>query len=743
MGCEKYNCDCSDIESAVNAYNSELENLASKDILGQLNGKLKQALDDYAEKLKKIEYQPGSKTPGNKEDCDQCGDCDTLKGYIKDALGSKRANAMMSCCSPSDQVDSDGDPVGNLCGKTKQAFSGMSNDLTPCEKDADDQKSAVLFPCNPFDGFELKSKEESKPKLKCKKEDGAKCPDAVKLSLTEDGQVTINIPDAEDMNVLQEKLSEIDTYLQNVNSALSNAKGDFGGQTGALKREACLNTLFDMICDGKITGNNRPRINDPGKKKDNACKNAMKSLGCKGDKWPQDLCEQLSTEIAWGSTLTYGHMGDAPKGCPGNNEWKKGEDKQNKDNDIPPCGEERIRTTLEVFVPAGGDPKAAQQQAINETLNDMREAFPNGCGTPSEWDSSNGPNLRKEQGDPKVIRECDGTGPCQGVPSGPKSVEAMKQTAPLKKQLADLKRTVDNLAFDRNKILDELSTIRKPAKGEDIEKEQKLRDALKKNQEDTQPLLEQMRNLQEQIAEIETSSQNHPIGTVIEIQVSYCPANSTPKSSGGGAGDAGGGGPNDGGNSNTENQENSNRNFYDMLRNLVEKTSQGNPCGASPLSQQLNDCFSGQTGKNPIGGTGNDSGPTLKPGGRGGDGPGDPCSENDGVDSLGASGPCTPQNDPNRSHNTQRRRCIDRLNNIAQGLKSKLDSSGLLQSKPGTELQKLTSAINELSSAISKIKQPKGDPSCSGFSTEEAVNSIKDVDKAFDSVLNLAGNLKL
>lgn len=718
--CEKYNCGCGDINGTINSYNEEVEALAAEPL--DISGDLNDILDALVEKMQKIEYDPADNPGQNAGDkpCNQCGDCDDLKALLKRTIGDAKANAMIACCAPANISDR---PGSEICQKGKNAFGDLNNNNNPCGQDADDQKGAQLFPCNPFKDIDPETKDIEVPLYSCF-EDKMGCKDRIKLVVNQSGTSTIKIPD---VSTIQNTLVKIDNYLKNVRQALSTKEMGLGGPATSLKDEACLNTLLNMICDRKIKG----KPGDPSNATyGSRCMGAMRAIGCPRNKFAEDLCAQLGTEIAWNHTLTYGHVGEATTDCGDNGAWQKNHDPNNQENDIIPCDDgSRVRATDVAFVPAGGN----LEDAIEAKFNELKKAFPKGC--------DGNANLRKELegrdgNGPRVIETCDGTKPCGCAPPGlPQAT--VKKLAELQEQLIRKNIEIGTLPPQMVAIENAITGIKVPARGGDIQRLENLRQQLEALQQKMNQLSAEIDAIVAQIKAVRDAANNTLVGECVEFQYSYCPATSTPKQS---PNNGNGGNPNGGGKSKTEEKDYNHSNFYDLLRELLNKTTLGNPCNASPLAQPINDCFGSQTGKNPMGDTlgGNDSGPTLRPGGKG-QPPGSPCSENDGVDHIPSGGPCKGEDeDINhfREINLKRNKCITRLNNIAQQLNKKLSASGLADpagKSLAEKFQPLTDALKSIEEALSNITIG-GDPSCAGFTMSDSIDAIRKVKNKMQNI---------
>lgn len=702
--CEKYNCNCGQISGQIEAYNSAVDSLSGALDVDGIKDKIQAALQKLEDKLKGIVYNPAD-TPSDKNPCDQCGSCAKLRELLQQTIGGKQAAAIIACCGPG------GNPV---CGGSGNAIPDINDGgPNPCGSDADNQRVLSLLPpgCDlfPEDDGETTIKV---PKYKCVETPADKCKDKVKIELEKDGEISINIPLLEGTI---NKVNAVFDYMDSVRKSLNKLQ-DFGGKINSLKKEGCLVVLLDVLCSS--VGGMGHTVANP----KSGCGKAIS--GAKFDvatRDPKSVCDQLMHELAFNHTGTYGHVGNVnPTARPkGGRDWRDGvltTNQGNGENDKNPnCSEnERVRTTSKVFVAAGQNPT----DAINAKFEQLKKMHPGGC---------DGAGLKIDTIKGSV--DCGGAVPCDCDPPTPPLMteEEIKQIQALQAEMLKLENELNAARAELKLAEDALST---------------LNQLLARGGADTDELRIQIKTLEVKIATIIATSapnqtrideitrtiqelrnnRNNLFGSCVEYQYSFCPANSTPKEGrGGGAG--GGGGV-------TRGKESDHSNFFDLLRQIKDATRiDGSICGNhNPLGDAVGDCFGGQTGKDPTSGFGPDGGPTI--------GDGDDCSDNDGVNMIPSNGPCNPP----ESNDRERRNCIVKLQNMANGLFNEINKSGVSREGVIGKLSNLARQLNGIGPAIEGITMPGG-AECEGFSVEDITKAIEGIINRIESIKNQAESI--
>ena len=694
--CEEYNCNCGQISGQIEAYNAAVDSLAGIfSSGGDIKDKIQAALQKLEDKLKGIVYNPAD-TPSDKKPCDQCGSCADLQKILQQTIGGRQGAAIISCCGPN------GNPI---CGGGGNAIPNINDGgPNPCGEDADNRRVLSLLPpgCDLFDD-NYGETEIKIPKYKCVETPADKCKDKVKIALEQDGEVIIKIPLLEDTI---DKVNKVFDYISSVKASLKKLQ-DLGGKINSLKQESCMVILLDILCStvntlGNDTANPR-----------SACGKAISGAKFNVSKRnAKSVCDQLMHELAYNHTGTYGHIGNVNPNARPDGDWRGGgvvttNPNAGENDKNPNCSEnERVRTTSKVFVAAGEDANAV----INAKFEQLKKTYPGGCdGAGLRLDAING------------SQDCGGGVPCDCDPPTPPVLteEELQQIVALQTEMAKLELELTAARAELKTITDRLNLLNQQL-GRGGAGTDKIREdiaALTAKEAEliaiNTPKDSRVNDIKQLIAELR-SKRSNLIGSCVEYQYSFCPANSTPKTGKGGGGGKGGGV--------TRGKEFDHSNFFDLLRQIKDATQiDGSICGNhNPLGDAINDCFGSQRGKDPTGGPGPDTGPTISDGAE--------CSENDGVIMLPSSGPCGQQ--PN---DRERRNCVVKLQNMANGLFNEINKSGLSREGVIAKLSNLAKQLAGIGPAIQGIQMPDG-VECKGFTTEE-------VSKAIDGIINRIENI--
>jgi hypothetical protein len=695
-GCEKYICNCDELDGPIGEYNDALEALSDKIKDVGIKDNLNVALAAVNTALKKI------KGKGSAEG-DDCGCPENMSGIILKKLGLAAKSVYESCCfdnGPNDPWASE-EPSSTPCGKGKDAGLG---DLP-------------LLTCNDPISIEDGSSELIQiSKIKCVKDTTKKCTEAGRTKIISDGFIDINIPDVGPIMDAGEQIAKIQAYFQTVKTAANGAL-DVGGAMGNLKQEACITRLLHGMCTHRLNKPNRVLGETE------TCDKAWAGIPRKVKGYSNEKsfgnyqnCHGLMNDLAK-TTLTFGHSKYDQK--------NPGEEDPNVHNGVRECGENRITVNETIFAPGDGQTAAGgtqAEQAIRTYLEDLKKAFPGGCR-----DVDNGPIkefkiLKRTTCSSSTKEAC----PCFASSANKPDLsdEDKKKIIQLRAEIRARQTEMSNNDATKNKILEKgklLAQAREVAtKIGDVAEITRLTISIEKLETNIAELDTTNTSLKSEIQEL-----NNEIGTIqanpeftggqcVQFTYRYCPANSTPPATNSdkkGAGELDG--PGAGGSGGGAGQ--SHRNFFDLLNNIYNQMGQNNPCvGENPFKVIYDSCTgnnmggeppepgedgpSGEVaGKNPYdsgGQTGVNTGPTVSPG--------SPCSDNDSVKQVPGQWLPGQREAPCPNDQSKRAECVQRLQKIMKNW-----SSGI--AKIENKLDPIADVIGGIVRAVKSINEAMND----------------------------------
>ena len=732
-GCEKYICNCEELDEPIGKYNLAIDALSTKMTTVGIRDNLNVALADINRALKKIKGNGGPTTG------DDCGCPDDMSSIIKHKLGEAAQKAYLSCCFDSGPNNPwTGEPaVETPCGKGKDAGLG---DLP-------------LFPCNnPIEIQDGSIAEINIYKIKCVKDTSKRCTEAGRTKIEHDDSITITIPDVGPIMEAGKQIAKIQAYLRTVKTA-ANGFFKIGGTTGNLQHEACITRLLHGMCT--------QRLNKPNRVFPNTRECDMAWSGNKGkitgytneDSFGNyQNCHALMNDLAF-STLTFGHNKYDTK--------RLGELDPNVHNGVRECGENRITVNDTLFALGSGDTPAGNaqaEQAIRTYLADLKKAFPGGCR-----DVDNGPIkefkiITRTTCLSSTQEDC----PCFASSANKPDLSDADKTEIIKLRAAIRALQAEMLDNDTRK--DKISKRGTPlAEALDIATD-------KKDQAEIDRLTASIEELLANIAELNTMNtslqneiqvlgnkieliQDHPEfteGQCVKFTYRYCPANSTPPApnddkkiagdlDGPGAGGSGGG------------AGQSHRNFFDLLNNILHQMGQNNPCPVENPFKVVYDSCTGNNmgegedgtseavpGKNPYDPgrqTGVNTGPTLSPGA--------PCSENDSVKQCPGFWQPGQRSTPCDHNQSKRAECVQRLQKIMKSWSSGI-AIGKIEDKLSPIANVITGivkAVKSINEAINDINPPVADE-CGSVSVTNIIKKIAVATGAITAATRALNKLK-
>lgn len=739
MSCEKYICECSEIQSAIDDYNGAVDSLKSAMDQADLSSKLKSAVEKINEGLKSV--NSGS-NPDKAPTDDNCGCPKGMSGMVGKAGGKGASSVYSACCL-------DG-------GKDDPWKPGAE---TPCGKDADNALiTAPLFTCDPIEV--PTSNDDQFPgltKIKCVKDSSKKCKE-------QKGSVTVE-PDSpkpkgrigvETMNNLDkvaEKIEKTLDYLKRVDT-IANSAVNVGGTNGNLKTEACLTRLLHAHCRQELNRPTRPGSNPGGTAANSmsrSCGSAANGrlgagLDCLSN---YDCCARLMNRLAL-NTLTFGHG----KG------YKPGSDGHTH-NGIPDCGQNKVKSTQRIFVPLGTNPAAA----VQGWLNSMNKAFPGGC----RGLGTSGANNPITDFEIKEIKNCVSADDCTewnknpgeipNLPPEDQAELAKKQgeVTLLKREIDDFNAGIKNLKRQNDILQTQINkrkeTVVPPGGAEDPEVT-RLEGLKAANEAAIADLEDQIKThndqiilLQDEMLEI-MNNPTFPGGNMVKFEYRYCPANSTPPTNPNGPRGGETGGPGAGGAGGGSGQ--SHRNFFDLLNNI--NTQLGDAATAigcsNPFLPIYNNCLEGQQGREPYdkgGQSGPNTGPTVDNGANNGNG--SPCNHNDSVKTVtgiwnpGTANPGGGPPLPCPQDQMKRPECIQRMLRVLKGWQTAAQPWQEKLQKANNVLGKIRGAIKDINNLMNDINPPDPDP-CGKVDATDVNKKIDKVIEALEKAQDALDELK-